>query len=60
MPGRLVLLAFVLLPWLREPTAFVAIIALSSSIEILLVPAQNAVVASNYPAATRGRREPHP
>lgn len=55
MPGRLVLLAFVLLPFLRQPTAFVSIVALSSVIEILLVPAQNAVVASNYPTATRGR-----
>ena len=55
IPGRLLLLAFLFLPWCRSATPFVTIVALSTVVEVLLVPAQNAVVASNYAAATRGR-----
>jgi MFS family permease len=55
LPGRLALLAFLLVPATRGATAFVSIVALSTVVEVLLIPAQNAVVASNYPTATRGR-----
>lgn len=55
MPGRLLLLAFVALPFTQSATPFVIIVAISTVAEVLLLPAQNAIVASNYPAATRGR-----
>jgi MFS family permease len=55
IPGRLLLLVFLLVPVTRSATPFVLIVALATVAEILLLPAQNAIVASNYPAETRGR-----
>jgi MFS family permease len=56
IPSRLLLLAFLVLPFLRFDTAFVAIVAMSLFVEALMLPIQNWTLAANYTHSTRGRR----
>ena len=53
IPSRALLLLPLLLPFLRNDTAFVAIIALTLSMDALLLPVQNWTLARNYSAGTR-------
>ena len=56
MPSRALLFLPLLLPFLRNDTAFVAIIAVTLSFDALLLPVQNWTLARNYSAASRGSR----
>ena len=56
MPSRALLLLPLLLPFLRNSTAFVGILAATLSVDALLLPVQNWTLARNYSAASRGSR----
>jgi len=56
IPSRLFLLSFLVLPFLRFDTGFVAIVAMSLFVEALMLPIQNWTLAANYTHSTRGRR----
>jgi predicted MFS family arabinose efflux permease len=55
IPSRLLLLLFVLAPFLRGPAAFVALVALVQVVDALLLPVQNTTLAGNYSPASHGR-----
>ena len=55
IPSRALLATLLLVPVLQSPTGFVAIVAVSMSIDSLLLPVQNWTLARNYTAASRGR-----